>query len=769
MRQQAQGKPVLTRVRWALMILLLSGVPRVPALEFVTPGEEEIAVDADSIGFDQRSNTVVATGHVLVRRGETELRANEIRLNRQTHDAEASGQVSLSDSEGVIFADHMQLNLDDETGALVQGKVYSRQLRYSLTGERIEKGLGQNYRIENGTFTTCHCEEGPPSWSVAGETLDVALDGYGILRNGTFKVLDIPIFYVPRAAFPVNRERQSGLLFPRVGVSNKRGFQILQPAYWAIDKSQDATVALDIETSARLGLVGEYRYAVSRSFRGEINATYFNEVIRGSAAESSKGVISNPEVPENRWSLITEHTQSLGSTEAYMDLQLTGDDLVLREINTLTVDHDQEVALRTRPFTESRAGVLQRWERVALQAEGVFYQDLIGQQSLALQQAPEIRVWGQKDVGFGLLGHLVASATDFQRSAGIAGLRADIEPEAELKLPLGRSLAGSLHATVRETAYQLTEDEMTGGFRGDDPTAAPVHLPSSLARGTIELGGDVGTGLGRTFLFPHFGLDKLKHTVEPRIEYLYIPSVDQDNVMIFDGLDRIGERSLITYGFQSRLLAREVRETGAVTGGAVRELSRLSISQSYDFNRLLPSAVRDGASSHFSDIDLAVHVNPNRWTTVRFVSNYDTIHSDFSAATVGFSLHEPRDRIAEAEPLRMLQRTTLGLSYRFITENPLKLSTCGPGELDCGIQQVDANMMVRLTERFGLLYATRYNVREDRFLENHVGMNIQSSCDCWGLDIGVTNKSNPRETEFRAQLTLAGLGSSGGLKPKRRE
>ncbi len=38
---------------------------------------------------------------------------------------------------------------------------------------------------------------------------------------------------------------------------------------------------------------------------------------------------------------------------------------------------------------------------------------------------------------------------------------------------------------------------------------------------------------------------------------------------------------------------------------------------------------------------------------------------------------------------------------------------------------------------------------------------LTSACDCWSLDLGVTDKSNPNEIEVRAQLTLVGLGSAG--------
>ena len=78
--------------------------------------------------------------------------------------------------------------------------------------------------------------------------------------------------------FPVFRERQSGFLIPRVGFSNRRGFQLLQPYYWAINKNQDATLSARRRDRAALGLAGEYRYAFSRATFGAVAGRLFQRI-----------------------------------------------------------------------------------------------------------------------------------------------------------------------------------------------------------------------------------------------------------------------------------------------------------------------------------------------------------------------------------------------------------------------------------------------------------------------------------------------------------
>jgi len=258
----------------------------------------------------------------------------------------------------------------------------------------------------------------------------------------------------------------------------------------------------------------------------------------------------------------------------------------------------------------------------------------------------------------------------------------------------------------------------------------------------------------------------LKHTIEPRIEYLFIPTVSQDDGMVFDGLDRIEQRSLFTYGFSSRLLAR--RASGDENSkGRVMELTRFSVSQSYDVDRKVPSSTSALGADHFSDIDVALRVNPDRNTTIRAVSSFDPVSASFSTASLGVRLLEPLGRTGSAHVSKWLTKSSLSIAYRFVTNNPLQTAIASVDRKALtdlqpeGIQEVDSSLLLPLMDRLGFRFASRYNVRDASFLEKHFGLRVLSSCNCWNLELGLTDKSNPNELEFRAQLNLVGLGSAG--------
>lgn len=758
------------------LVALSPGVSRLAAQswQFDIDEAEEIEIDAASLTYDRAEEQVGAVGDVVIRRGDTILRADEVRFDRSSGEAEAIGNVRLSSREGEIFAEHIQLDLDDETGALTRAELRSERFGYSVSGSRIEKGLGHRYHIQDGEFTTCRCESGPPSWSISGKRLDVDLDGYGVLDQGRFKILGVPVLHVPRLAFPIARERQSGLLFPEVGFSNRRGLRLLQPLYWAINKSQDLTLNLGVETSARIGLVSEYRYALSREFQGSLNFAYYNEKIRGSASETRTATRTDPDIPENRWGILAEHNQKLFGSTGYVDLEIVGDDHFLREINTLTIDYSRQLAFRTLPFTTSRVGLLRAWDRVGVQGEALVYQDLVGPQSLTLQRLPELRLLGQKVLGHGFQGRIVTSAVNFQRQRDIDGFRIDLQPELQLRLPLGRALRGSVSATFHEAAYQLTDNILVrvcsedrdcptgqicdrGVCENIDPEEEPagLRLNETQSRETVEIRTQLGTDLSRVFGFRHFGVEKLKHTIEPRLEYLYVPDVLQDGVPVFDDIDRINNRNLITYGFATRLLAR-MAPPGASgeDPGLVYELARLSVFQSYDFERSIEPFGGKEKGSHFSDLDFSLRVNPVRFTSIRAGLNYDAINAQLPAATVGIDLREPFVATKDTDRREQLRvRNSFGASYRFISDNVLQL--------------LQARTVLRVTSRIGGVYATRYDLRANRFLESYVGMRLVSACDCWSLDFGVADTSNPNEVQLRAQVSLVGLGSVGPALPGR--
>ena len=558
-------------------------------------GEREVAVDAESLSYDQQTNTLTARGSVTLTRGDTTLTADEVVYDRTNGVAEARGHVVLSDPEATVEGESARLNLEDESGWIDSATADLHVSDYVVRAGRLEKKGGPQYSVANGVFTSCRCGGlEKPSWSIGGRRTDVNLRGIGTVRSAVFRVKDVPVLWFPYLVFPANTQRQTGFLIPRVGYSNRRGFQYEQPFYWAISKSTDATLALDVETAARIGVLGEYRYMISRQAHGAFTAAYYNEGIRGRTLGTREAGNVPADIPENRFGLAGHHVSPFyGASKFYLDLFAISDNLFLREINNFAFSHGSDLALRSTRFTTSRTGVYKGWGEGLVNVETAYHQDLIDPQELALQKLP--RVDAEHSIpllGDRLVARLAGQAIDYQREEGYDGLRADLVPGVFVPFHLGRAINGSVTGELRETAYHLTDTKQVVAVVPDNPdipsrfrTAPELpRLEADRTRELAEVHGRLGTEIARVFTFQHLGLEKLRHTVEPELQYLYVPQVgrplvdvplrrcragavnDQPGVncdatlfgegYLFDERDAINRRSFLSYGFTTRLLGR---------------------------------------------------------------------------------------------------------------------------------------------------------------------------------------------------------------------
>ncbi len=732
--------------------ILVSGVT---VLRAQTPLE----VKAKSLTYEENGETVVASGDVVVTRGETTLIADTVKVSRVRNELEAVGNVHLAGPEGTIAARSLKLELEDETGEIVDGTVRIPRNQYMIQGRTLRKSYGQTYEVVDGSITTCECDDvSNADWSLDADRFDVTLGGTGKIQGGLFRVRDVPLLYIPYGLIPVRKERQSGMLAPKYSFSSKRGFQWEQPFYFALSKSQDATITADIETSSRLGLLGEYRYALSENTEGDFSASYFNERIRGPASTTS---------PTDRWSVAGTHRQNLPmEVDFYSDLFFVSDDFFLRELNTSVHPGLEDGEMRTRRFTDSRVGATKTWTNVQVRSEARYYQDLRNDQNDVFQILPQINVEGRRRfLRDRIQTGVRVEGTHFFRNRGYHGQRFDFAPWASMPFSLGRYLFGAIKVTGRETVYRTTSRAKAYALRDLSPrlgfsrrtiggtrvSTRPISGTSS--REIIQVEAEAGTRVSRVFDVGWGSLTKLQHVVEPNISFSYVPQVSQERLPMYDALDRVNRRSLFVYGFASRILGKFEPLDGASGKAArVRELFRFSVNHAYDPSRRLREGDEQFGLSetgrHFSDLDMRARIRPFSFLSIAAETTYDVDQGDMIAARIGGYLRDPRPLPTASPVLRHLQRrTSVGLSYRTIADRLLK--------------ELNSRVVLRLNDYFTVAYFTRYDLNDKSFIGSRYFFRALSPQKCWAFDFGVVEKVNPDETEFRFSISLVGITSMG--------
>jgi len=793
--------------------------------EVISQHHGPLDITGDKSIYDSQHDSFTVIGNAVMTQGGTILKADQITVMRKTHSAHAVGHVHLIDPEVEVWASQADINVEKETMELEDAKILAKRNTYHLEGKRIRKLPGQKYIVLKGFFTTCGCEPGTPDWSLNADRMDVNLGTTGTAKNATFSVLGYPLVPLPYAEFPADTNRHSGLLTGREGESGLRGFQYLQPYYFAIDKSSDATVALDVETSERIGGLGEYRLTNGLDDYFWVNTAYYNESIRSEENRAHDIVdtqIADPNIPVNRYGIIgmmREHVTP--------DLMLFGnadsvsDDLYLREVDVWTLSRGYGVSFGSLRDAQSQLGVMDEFDDGFAQLRGLWHQDLIQSEPFALQQLPDLWVDGRREV-LGSLAYLDydLDATNFWRQKGLSGSRLSMNPRLNVPWRLGNYINGFVTGGLWGNIYDASGHELevvpvgqNAPFKVNGVTQSQKLIYNNfLEQGPLSEGGlnarwipyvqtGISTELERVFDVNWKYIDKLKNTVEPFVTYSYVPDISQSGVPLFDERDRINARSLIVYGFTSRLFAKMSSsattpsvaenadaEAGAVrvadsgqdpgletssdgvgvydttnssethsgTGETTRELVSMTLMQAYDTTYAVqPNQVA------LSDVEGKFTLFPTSVVSFGTQFAYDPrSNPGISLASIQMNLQPPWNQ-NERPSLYMGKALTgsfLQVSYNYVrSANTVEFVSTSRNSS----QFFALRAYYDLLDRIGLYFAPDYDIAASRMLSTQYGVRLKSPCDCWAVDLGITNSYNPNELSFQVQATLGGLGSIG--------
>ena len=755
----------LSALLLSIIFLLIVGAPRAQSAQPGTPSDAQpIEINADKLSAADGGSKIEASGNVEIRRDQTTLKADEVRVDRDTQDVEAKGKVSVDGPEWQVrSAESVQFNLGRETGEGRNADIFIEQGHISITGGRFQKFEGQAFRVDDLFFTTCLCESGAPHWKFSAEQMDLSADGLGTLRNAYFYILDVPVFYLPYGFFPLRTERQTGFLFPKFGSSTREGFRFQQPFFWAISKSTDATLALDIQTRARVGAIGELRTMFDRNSDFQFSSSYFNETFREDAEDDIEDrTIADQRIPQNRWNVAATHRYlTTNDWLTYSDIAAYSDDLFTRELTErFDIPGEREFDIRASRFSESRFGVFRNWSDTFLKGEWKFYQDFIQPDQTTLHRTPQVVLWGRRFLsGFPLELRWRADAVNYVRRVGGDGLRLDLRPEMVLPFKLASYLFGSLSVAPRETAYHLY---------------TPVE-PSdrNLSRETVEIRGRIGTTLNRVFAWTGLGLAGVKHVIEPELTYLFVPKTEQSHIPIMDGIDRINRRNVITFAVANRfwgkfanpLATAEDKETellNPVGFGGVRDLAHWRIALGYDLDK-----ERRGGDS-LTDLDMNLRLNPSSYMSLSFDGGLDPGAWKVTQARTKLAVSDPRPITRRSLDEDFNRPSSFSISHYFFStganaifgENANFPPALAPSTTGSFFGNVATNIFYHLSDHVLVSLNGAFNTRDNRVLGIRAATKLLSTCECWSVTLGVKRSVNPSKTSFNFDFNLLGIGSS---------
>jgi LPS-assembly protein len=648
-------------------------------------------------------------GDVHITYQDMSLRCDEIEVDLKTMHLHAEGNVILDQGQSRMTCSRMEFDLQRKVGTLYNVEAFLPPTYY-FRGEEMEKLDETHYRFHRGLFTSCELSETKVTpWSISVSEALVELDGYGHFRDATLKAGSVPVFYTPRLLWPIKRDRATGFLVPNIGYSNQRGLFLGNALFWPISRSLDATFLLDAWSKGYFGLGSELRWAPAQSAYGWV-LPYF---------------VWDPETSRWEWKSTGRYNQLFpGGYVLHAELDEVSDLGFFQRFQGV-IDRN---ALRT---VYSYASVSRNWGPQTINGRidhrRTFFTDVFAGQSteatLNRLGEAEYRLRSTRigETPFYASGVALADELYVNRTETLYGRygRFDLNPGITLLSPGFPWLNVTPTVGFRETYY--TAQYSKGGL-------SLVNTPLSRNYATMDLS-VVGPSFSR--VWAEASGDKIKHLVEPRVDYNYVSNPgDTSTTPIFDEKDS----ALVTLNRLSWTLANRLF---LKTGSGSREIADLEFGQAYSFSEPLTLARPGFPSSQRGAFLVALRVLPIPTATL-------DARADFDAVT---------HRLITTSLTGGVTSGGSGLNLTWYT---------GHDPLTGATYSSQTRVYLALAPRAGpwrLESQTAYDIHNTKLLDQTLAFRWRGSC--WSAFVELRDYRTPpyQSRSFRFAIDLTGLGT----------
>jgi LPS-assembly protein len=702
---------------------------------------------ADEISHDQHTDQYFANGHVTISKEARQLSADFVRFDHRTMMAYARGHVMMTAGDDVLTGSSLEMNLASEIGTLYEGTIFIKENHFYIRGDKLQKVGEKTYSADTASVSSCDGEV--QDWKITGTNMTVTIEGYGTVHHAALWAKQVPVLYSPYLVFPAKTERQSGLLMPEYSYSERNGFQFIQPFYWAINDQSDATLFFGYLANRGEKTGVEYRYVLDAGSKGIAMADYIHDR-QVDDGTSSWGYTDDNVLRTNsdRYWFRMKHNQAFSSGyTARLDLDVVSDQDYLREFRDMYLGYNDTNANFFKyfgrdlddyndPVRTNRLVVNKYWSGYALNAEARWYDNVIARQTggpdETLQRLPLVQFYGSKKYLYQtpFFVDFDTEAANYYRKDGVKGQRFDIYPRLSFPWRYQQYFTIEPSIGLRETLWYTENNESIPGSNA----AAAGETSSSQSRNLYDVQVNFSSELFNVFQVNGESVERIKHTLMPRISYSFIPEYSQSIYPYFDRLDRIREQNLITGSltntFISKLKPPEEmadRRPESPPPYSYREFLRFLIEQSYDMNQSDPVDQLD--SKPLLPLYGEIQLEPYRFLALQADAKWSHYDNNFISRNIGAMVSDSRgDR--------------LFVEYRYGINDS---------------ESVYTNLLVTLTDRLKAYTDYEQNIQDSRLIQSGMGMRYQSQC--WSVDLRYINEVDDQKYIF--VINLSGLGGFG--------
>ena len=715
-------------------------VRRIGHVELNYPNGSSIYADQAEIFEDK--DLAIATGNVVLAQGNNRISAERAELNTKT------GLGTFYNASGI--ANVQPPRQPPRPGTIAPPSLPGQETIVYFFGDKVEKIGPKKYRITKGGFTTC--VQPTPRWDLHADTVTLNMEHYTLLKGAVFTVKGVPMLYLPILYYPTKKEdRATGILIPTYGASSLRGQSISNAFFWAISRSQDATVLHDWFSKTGQGVGGEYRYNFGGGSDGNVRTYVLNQhdttllgsdgsetlypgsrsyEVRGSANQVLPGNLRARGRVDYFSSIATSQTFNTNIYDASRNSRSFGGNVVGAwngySLNG-TFDHSEYF------YDTTNSGVTGSWPRVA-----------VARNERPLLGSPVYFTLGTEFAH--LLSNNKSASADVDRSQS----RFDLSPQVRYPFKKWQWLTVNSAFSWRDTFYT----------RSYDPVATSTVIDEGVNRRFYTYQAQlVGPVFNRIWDTPGNGYaEKFKHSIEPVLTVQRTSLIgNSKRIVVIDGTDSIvGGNTTYTYGLTNRFYAKRRLAPGAPA--QAREIVNVELSQSHysndaasNYDSQYQTSFGGSAPSNYSPVALSVRALPSTALSATMRAEFDSKY--LALRTISASGTYAADT--------RLQTTVSWSKRAFIKE---LAGFNDPASLD---QYLNVSTTARTRDsRFGGVYAVYYDILHATALQQRVSGVYNAQCCGLAVEYqtfsfgGVSAASGvAADHRFFLSFTLAGLGN----------
>lgn len=685
------------------------------------PQDTEINATAESaVHLFEQSSTL--QGAVEITRGDTLITAPFVRIDEASKLATIEGPLIIRRPGFLMTGAHATSNLLDNTGQVEDATFLLHRANLRGSADQLQQDSDQVVTIADGTLT--RCDPGSNTWSLRGQqfVLDTQA-GFGVAKDVTLAIKEVPVMYLPWLRFPINDARQSGFLLPNIGSGGINGTDINIPYYFNLAPNRDATYQL--RSLTRRGLVhdGQFRYLTSGT-RNEINAGYINrDKIFDQRSLQAEATDTEFEA-RSRWYIDLRHQggqasrwQTAVNYSAVSDVDYLTDigaDVGAASSQPFMTPIDLNQANRRSPGLDQLAQTLYRGKDWLASVTVRDFQnlDIFDPEQYAI--LPMLALEHTARSGRWQLASRLEYA-HFDKSDGPLGIDPN-DPKGLLRITGERTTAALdlSHPYRQRWGFVTPGLKLTHRQYQLDNTQTDVDQRPRLTTRTFYL--DAGLIFTRPI---KIGNTALEQTLEPRLFYLYTGEQDQQALPLFDV-------STLTPGYAQ--LFRTNRFTGGDRTADANQLSlglTTQLLNSRNGRQLLTASI--GQIQYFKD--RKVTLNPSNLDT------YTAARSPlFTEAVLNLSADLRVRGALQWDPMsHQTHRRQLALNYAKNSRQIVNLGymyTNPDIERRPGLAQEEANVSViwPVTNRWNAIGAWNFDLDRSQTLETLLGIEYNDCC-----------------------------------------